>query len=128
MHAIAALQLLEESLPQAGLEQESSPPALIIIEKFSSLLIAQQTPYSFQSLVTTLATTSSNVNNAVTSHLNTSNFVEMDLFAHLKHVAESKLAFTIWILANGKETAVNTAKQNQASIVDAIKKQMHRVL
>lgn len=136
LHAIAALQLLEDSLPRAGLGSGSNPPALVIFEKFSTLLLAQQTPYSLQSMSKTIATTSSTTNIAYTSSLmNTTTCMEIDLFAHITHVAESKLAFTIWIQAEtigGSSGMINstnnTAKQNQNTLVSAIKKRMQRLI
>ena len=122
LHAIAALQILEDSLPRPGSESGSgpAPPALIILEKFSPLLIAQQTPYSLQSLAAALRAPSST---GIQS-------IEKALFTHIKCVAESKVAFVIWIQADGTATSsqgISThAKQDQNSIVNLIKKKMHR--
>ena len=79
-------------------------------------------------MTTILATRISTANAAFTPHTNTTTCMELDLFAHITHVAESKQAFTIWIQAEGNGYHSNTTKQNQNALVSAIKKRMHRVL
>ena len=82
-----------------SLDAKCDPPLLILVERFSPILIAQQDIIhsSMGSSSNSSSSSSSGDGGGVGGTTASTKDIIRDLFVHLRHLVEAKLAFGVWV-------------------------------